>query len=66
MKKEELKKKFYVKPDIKVIHTNVEGYILAGSPPVKPGTSVEDPTEDNDNTDISDAKRFNVWDDKEE
>lgn len=34
---------------------------MAASPNVKPNTSVEDPKEDDDGTEISGAKKFNMW-----
>ena len=67
MKKEEFKKKPYVRPTLEVINLDVDAQILAGSPAVQPGgggggsISIENPEEDDDDTQISGAKKFNMW-----
>lgn len=55
-------KKTYVKPLVEVVEVNVEDQILAGSPPVETGTTVEPPTPDDDE-ELVGAKDFNRWDD---
>ncbi|RRD75199.1 hypothetical protein EII14_08725 [Alloprevotella sp. OH1205_COT-284] len=62
-KKEFKKEKAYVKPTIEVVRVDIEGQMLAGSPAVQPGggsISVEPPKEDEDE-EISGAKKFNMW-----
>ena len=65
-RKEFKKEKAYVKPTIEVIRVNIKGQMLAGSPAVQPGggggghITVESPIEDDDE-EISGAKKFNVW-----
>lgn len=65
-RKEFKKEKAYVKPTIEVIRVNIKGQMLASSPAVQPGggggghITVETPEEDNDE-EISGAKKFNVW-----
>ena len=66
----------YVCPNCEVIVVENENTILAGSPPVRPGgdgpagnkgsVSIEDLVEDDDDTEISGAKRINRWDAWEE
>ena len=58
----EIMKKTYVKPLVEVVEVNVEDQILAGSPPVEFGITVEPPTPDDDE-EIFGAKDFNRWDD---
>jgi hypothetical protein len=61
MDKKELKKeKAYIKPTIEVVRVNIEDQMLADSPAVQPGVTVEPPTEDDDE-EISGAKKFNMW-----
>lgn len=55
-------KKTYVKPLVEVVEVNVEDQILAGSPPVETGTTVEPLTPDDDE-ELVGAKDFNRWDD---
>lgn len=55
-------KKMYVKPLVEIVEVNVEDQILAGSPPVETGTTVEPPTPDDDE-ELVGAKDFNRWDD---
>ncbi|ERT58892.1 hypothetical protein HMPREF1254_1535 [Prevotella sp. BV3P1] len=59
-KKEFKKEKAYIKPTIEVVRVNIEDQMLAGSPAVQPGVTVEPPTEDDDE-EISGAKKFNMW-----
>ena len=61
MDKKEFKRRPYVKPWGEVIKVNADAQIMAASPDVKPGVSVEDPTPDDDDTEISGAKKFNMW-----
>lgn len=58
----EIMKKTYVKPLVEVVEVNVEDQILAGSPPVETGPTVEPPIDDG-GEEISGAKDFNRWDD---
>ena len=51
----------YVSPQSEVLATENANPLLAGSPAVKPGVSIENPSEDEDNTEISGAKSFNLW-----
>lgn len=52
----------YVKPLVEIVEVNVEDQILAGSPPVETGTTVE-PTTPDDDEELFGAKDFNRWDD---
>lgn len=61
MDKKEFKLRFYLRPWAEVIKLNADAQIMAASPNVKPNTSVEDPKEDDDGTEISGAKKFNMW-----
>ena len=66
----------YVCPNCEVVAVENENTILAGSPPVRPGgdgptgnkgsVSIEDLVEDDDDTEISGAKKSTVWDAWEE
>lgn len=58
----EIMKKTYVKPLVEVVEVNVEDQILAGSPQVETGPSVEEPIDDG-GEEIFGAKDFNRWDD---
>ena len=51
----------YVCPQSEVLATENVNPLLAGSPAVKPGVSIENPPEDNEDTEISGAKSFNLW-----
>ena len=51
----------YVSPQSEVLATENVNPLLAGSPAVKPGVSIETPPEDEDNNEISGAKSFNLW-----
>ena len=51
----------YVCPQSEVLATENANPLLAGSPAVKPSVSIENPPEDEDNTEISGAKSFNLW-----
>jgi len=57
----------YICPQSEVLATEDVNPLLAGSPAVQPGggggghVSIETPTEDNDDNEISDAKSFNLW-----
>ena len=53
----------YVSPQSEVLATENAKPLLAGSPAVKPGVSIETPPEDNEDTEISGAKSFNLWED---
>ena len=59
--KENKKKRPYVTPFCEVMTVDNESCILASSPNVGGNTSVEDPTEDEEDTGISGAKRLNMW-----
>lgn len=63
MDKKEFKRRPYVRPWAEVIKVNADAQIMAASPDVKPGVSVEPPKEDEDDNDpeISGAKQFNMW-----
>ncbi|MES4921909.1 hypothetical protein ABVC70_08250 [Hoylesella timonensis] len=61
MDKKEFKRRPYVRPWAEVIKVNADAQIMAASPDVQPGVSVEDPKEDDDGTEISGAKKFNMW-----
>ena len=66
----------YVCPNCEVVAVENENTILAGSPAVQPGgggpagnkgsVSIEGPVEDDDDTEISGAKKSTVWDAWEE
>ena len=61
-KKEQiLHRRSYVCPKSEVLAVENVNPLLAGSPAVKPGVSIETPPEDEDNTEISGAKSFNLW-----
>ena len=51
----------YVCPQSEVLATENANPLLASSPAVKPSVSIEPPSEDEDNTEISGAKSFNLW-----
>ena len=53
----------YVSPQSEVLAVENVNPLLAGSPAVKPGVSIENPPEDNEDTEISGAKSFNLWED---
>ena len=53
----------YVSPQSEVLAVENVNPLLAGSPAVKPSVSIETPTEDNDDNEISGAKSFNLWED---
>lgn len=61
MDKKEFTRRPYVRPWAEVIKVNADAQIMAASPDVQPGVSVEDPKEDDDGTEISGAKKFNMW-----
>ena len=61
MNKKEFKTRPYVWPWAEVIKVNTDAQIMAASPNVQPGVSIEDPKEDDDDTEISGAKQFNMW-----
>ena len=75
-KEQGMHKQPYVCPNCEVIAVENENTILAGSPAVQPGgggpvgnkgsVSIEDLVEDDDDTEISGAKRINRWDAWEE
>ena len=60
-KEQNLHRRPYVSPWSEVLATENVNPLLAGSPAVKPGVSIENPPEDEDNTEISGAKSFNLW-----
>ena len=66
-KEQTLRRRPYVSPQSEVLATENVNPLLAGSPAVKPGggggghVSIEGPTEDNEDTEISGAKSFNLW-----
>ena len=61
-KKEQIQhRRPYVSPQSEVLATENANPLLAGSPAVKPSVSIENPSEDEDNTEISGAKSFNLW-----
>lgn len=64
--KEEKNRRLYVIPFCEVITVNNEDCILAASPNVDGNVSVEDPTEDDEDTELSGAKRINMWTEWEE
>ena len=61
MNKKEFKKRPYVWSMAEVIKVDADAQIMAASPNVQPGVSIEDPKEDDDDTEISGAKQFNMW-----
>lgn len=61
MNKKEFKKRPYVRSMAEVIKVDADAQIMAASPNVQPGVSIEDPKEDDDDTEISGAKQFNMW-----
>lgn len=61
MDKKEFRRRPYIRPWAEVIKVNADAQIMAASPNVQPGVSVEDPKEDDDGTEISGAKKFNMW-----
>lgn len=61
MNKKEFKKRPYVRSMVEVIKVDADAQIMAASPNVQPGVSIEDPKEDDDDTEISGAKQFNMW-----
>ena len=67
MNKKESKRKLYVRPMTEVINVNADAQIMAASPNVRPGGDgdgsvlIKDPYKDDDNTEISGAKQFNMW-----
>lgn len=61
MNKKEFEKRPYVRPMAEVIKVDADAQIMAASPNVQPGVSIEDPKEDDDDTEISGAKQFNMW-----
>ncbi|SUB87420.1 hypothetical protein [Prevotella denticola] len=61
MNKKEFEKRPYVRPMAEVIKVGADAQIMAASPNVQPGVSIEDPKEDDDDTEISGAKQFNMW-----
>ena len=61
MNKKEFERRPYVRPMAEVIKVGADAQIMAASPNVQPGVSIEDPKEDDDDTEISGAKQFNMW-----
>ena len=59
--KDENGKRAYVAPAIEILSISFGHTILAGSPGVTVGPSVEPPVEDDTDTDLSGAKKFNMW-----
>ena len=60
-KEQTLHRRPYVCPQSEVLATENVNPLLAGSPAVQPGVSIETPPEDEDNNEISGAKSFNLW-----
>ena len=68
-----MKKRLYEVPTCAVIHLATEHYLLDGSgPKARPGgdqggsVTIENPSEDDDDTDISGAKRWGgVWEEED-
>ena len=66
-KKQTQHRRPYICPQSEVLATEDVNPLLAGSPAVQPGggggghVSIETPTEDNDDNEISGAKSFNLW-----
>ena len=60
MNKKGFKKRPYVRSMAEVIKVDADAQIMAASPNVQPGVSIEDPKEDDDDTEISGAKQFNM------
>ena len=61
-KKEQIQhRRPYICPQSEVLATENVNPLLAGSPAVKPGVSIETPPEDEDDNEISGAKSFNLW-----
>lgn len=61
MNKKEFERRPYIRPMAEVIKVGADAQIMAASPNVQPGVSIEDPKEDDDDTEISGAKQFNMW-----
>lgn len=61
MNKKEFKRRPYVRPLAEVIKVDADAQIMAASPNVGGNVSIEDPKEDDDDTEISGAKQFNMW-----
>lgn len=67
MNKKEFKTRPYVWPWAEVIKVNADAQIMAASPNVQPGgVSIKEPNEVDDNTEISGAKKFNMWSGRED
>ena len=62
-KEQTLHRRPYVCPQSEVLAIENVNPLLAGSPAVQPGVSIENPPEDNEDTEISGAKSFNLWED---
>ena len=60
-KKQTQHRRPYICPQSEVLATENVNPLLAGSPAVKPRVSIENPPEDNEDTEISGAKSFNLW-----
>ena len=61
MNKKEFKRRPYGRPLAEVIKVDADAQIMAASPNVGGNVSIEDPKEDDDDTEISGAKQFNMW-----
>lgn len=61
MNKKGFKRRPYVRPMAEVIKVGADAQIMATSPNVGGNVSIEDPKEDDDDTEISGAKQFNMW-----
>lgn len=63
-KEKEGKRKEYIKPQVDIIKIDTDSKILVVSPPVEPGNgsvTVVPPDEDENDTELSGAKRYDGW-----
>lgn len=66
MEMKENKRHPYVTPCCETMTVSSESSMLAASPAAGTTPSVIDPDEDNEDTELSGAKRFGLWDDMAE
>ena len=67
MNKRKEEKKSYIAPFCELIGMNIEECLMVGSPTVGGNVSIEDPVEDDEDTEISGAKTFiglDCWEDE--
>lgn len=57
-----VKKRTYVKPEVEKIKVESNQFLMAASPNVGFIVSIEEPTEDSEDTDLLGAKQTNMWD----